>query len=167
MAVMVILAVAITGLSGSMLLSMSLNRVNRDSALAQQAARRVMEQIESRPFGEVFAAYNAAKGDDVGLSSPALGPNFAVAGLQVQHGDADGACGRVMFPTQTLGGLEQLREDVDVAALSMPRDLNGDGVVDALNHATDYKLLPVRVRIEWQGVSGPQHLDLETMLSPR
>jgi hypothetical protein len=40
----------------------------------------------------------------------------------------------------------------------MPRDLNGDGVVDALDHSVDRILLPVKVTVEWKpagSVSGP------------
>jgi len=164
----VILAVAITGISGSILSAMALNRVNRDTALAQQAARRAMEELSGVPFAEVFACYNANAGDDLGLTVPARGPNFAVAGLDVQDGDADGFCGRVLFPTTTVAGWEQLREDVADAGLGMPRDLNGDGnPPDGLDHANDYVLLPVRVRVEWRGVSGPRQIELESMLSAR
>jgi hypothetical protein len=49
----------------------------------------------------------------------------------------------------------------------MPRDLDGDGVVDALNHATNYVLLPVRVRVAWRGVSGARQLDFDTLLCTR
>jgi hypothetical protein len=35
------------------------------------------------------------------------------------------------------------------AQLGMPRDLDADGVVDDANHANDYLLLPIRIRIEW------------------
>ena len=163
----VVLAIAISGMSGAILVGMSLNRVNHDTALAQQAARRVIEEIESRAFSETFAAYNANVGDDGGLTSAAVGANFAVAGLEPMTGDADGMCGRVMFPTQTVGAVEQLREDVVDAALGMPRDLNGDGLVDALDHAANFRLLPVRVRIEWKGSVGPRTIDIETMLSAR
>ncbi len=165
----VILAVAITGISGSILSSMALNRVNRDTALAQQAARRIMEELSGVPFTEAFACYNANAGDDAGLLVAARGPNFTVVGLEVLPGDADGACGRVIFPTiVNAGGVEELREDSGDATLGMPRDLNADGnPPDALDHSGDYRILPVRVRVEWFGVSGPRQVDLETMLSPR
>lgn len=164
----VVLTVAISGLSASILVAMSLSRVNRDTAIAQQAARRTLEEIESRTFSEIFAAYNANAGDDVGLLSAAPGANFAVQGLSALPGDADGLCGRVIFPTQLNGGVEQLREDVVDAELGMPLDLNGDlGVIDALDHAANYRLLPVRVRVEWQGAIGPRHVDMETILCLR
>lgn len=163
----VVLAVAISGLCGSILVAMSLNRVNRDTAVAQQAARLAIEQLEGRAFNEVFAAYNGNVADDAGLITAAPGGGFAVAGLEPLPGDADGQCGRVMFPVTLVAGSEQLREDVADAALGMPMDLNGDGLVDALNHAADYRLLPVRIRVEWQGSRGARQLDFETMMSMR
>ncbi len=166
----VILAVAITGISGSILSSMALNRVNRDTALAQQAARRVMEELSGVPFEEIFACYNADAGDNAGLTVAARGPNFAVFGLEVLPADADGFAGRVMFPTiVNAGGIEELREDAPEPTLGMPRNLNADllPVPDGIDHADDYRVLPVRVRVEWLGVSGPRQVDLETMLSPR
>jgi hypothetical protein len=73
----------------------------------------------------------------------------------------------VSFSTVTTGGVEWLREDVVDAALGMPRDLSGDGVVDGLNHAGDYSILPVRVRVEWSGARGDETFELETILCRR
>jgi hypothetical protein len=47
----------------------------------------------------------------------------------------------------------------------MPRDLNGDGVIDSVtNCATTYKILPVRVRVRWTGAAGPAEVELHSML---
>jgi hypothetical protein len=67
-----------------------------------------------------------------------------------------------MFPTG--GPPEQLREDVVDAGLGMPRDLDGDGVIDGADHEANYTLLPIRVRVQWRGVSGVRTFDLETVL---
>jgi hypothetical protein len=70
------------------------------------------------------------------------------------------------MPTQTgAGGALELREDVVDAGLGMPRDLNLDGVIDALDHSGDYRILPVRVLVEWTGMSGNRTHRLETVLS--
>ena len=42
-----------------------------------------------------------------------------------------------------------LREDVFMPELGLPMDLNGDGVIDAQNHALDYKVLPVTIQLRW------------------
>jgi hypothetical protein len=70
----------------------------------------------------------------------------------------------VIFPT--VAGLPgQLREDAVNSLLGMPRDLNGDGAVDAASHASDYKLLPVQVRVRWRSPSGPGVVELHTLLA--
>ena len=53
-----------------------------------------------------------------------------------------------------------LREDSADESLGMPRDLDGDKLVDSANHAADYVVLPVRVCIEWKGATGDMSLDL-------
>ena len=42
--------------------------------------------------------------------------------------------------------------------------LNGDGLVDAADHAGDYAALPVVVRVEWTGQSGPARVEIRTTL---
>lgn len=163
-----ILAIAIGGISSSMLSSMALNRVNGETAVAQQAARAALEEITGVPFDEAWAIYNSDPADDGGLSVAARGPGFAVAGLDPQVADGDGMCGRIEFPAVTVGFGQELREDVVDAGLGMPRDLDGDGLwPEAVNIAPDYALLPVRVLIEWRGVSGNRSVQLETMLCAR
>ena len=157
-----ILAIAASGIASSMVASLALSRVNRETQIAQAAAQRVIEEARGLPFAEVFASYNATNADDGALTIAARGPSFDVRGLDVVAGDPDGRCGQVIFPTS--GTPEQLREDVVDAALGMPRDLNNDGGQDALDHRADYTLLPIRARVQWRGVSGVRTFDLETVL---
>lgn len=167
MVAVTVLVIAVVGIVGSMLSSMALNRVNRETAIAQQAARRVMEEVSGVPFRDAFVMYNTVVGDDAGSDLPERGPDFVVNGLQAQLADADGLCGRIEFPVVDDGmGSIRLREDVVDAGLGMPADLNGDG--DAVDDVTnDYRLLPVRVLVEWRGVSGNRSIELESMLSFR
>lgn len=163
----VVLTLGAVGMAGAMLSSLTLQRCESDAALARAAARRVLEELSAADFDEAFALYNQSTQDDAGLSLTARGCHFAVTGLRVRPGDADGSCGRVVFPAVVAGGVEWLREDVVDAPLGMPRDLNGDGVVNNQNRAADYQLLPVRVRVEWRGARGDETLDLETILCRR
>lgn len=158
-----ILMVAVSGMASAMLSSMQLNRVNGETTLAHEAARQAIETVQSQTFDDVFALYNADPLDDPGGAGTGPGPDFTVTGLTAQAGDADGLVGQVLFPTQGA----QVREDVADAGWRMPRDLNADGAVDGLDHAGDYQLLPVRVRVQWRGISGPRVLDFETLLSGR
>ena len=50
------------------------------------------------------------------------------------------------------------------ASLGMPRDLNGDGVIDSEDHAGDYVLLPVKVRVNWRGITGDRSFEVCTVL---
>ena len=58
---------------------------------------------------------------------------------------AGGFVGTISFPN--VGGV--LREDAVDADLGAPRDLNADGVVDSNSRASDYVILPIRVRLTW------------------
>ncbi|HVS17293.1 MAG TPA: hypothetical protein VMT18_01745 [Planctomycetota bacterium] len=168
MVAVVVLVIAIVGIVGSMLSAMALNRVNRETAIAQQAARRAIEEVSGVPFRDAFALYNTVVGDDAGMDLDERGPDFVVVGLQPQNGDPDGLCGRIEFPVVDDGfGNVELREDVVDVGLSMPRDLDGSGVVTAADVSNTYRLLPVRVWVEWRGVSGDRSIRFETMLSQR
>lgn len=72
---------------------------------------------------------------------------------------------------QLLGGAQtatvwewHLLETFEDERLGMPRDLNGDSIIDDLDHSQDYIILPVRVRVEWQGNHGSRSLEICTML---
>jgi len=163
----IVVGVALLGAVVAMVDSMSLTRVNRDAAVARQAARLELESLQGVTFSQIFAAYNDDAADDVGLTVPASGAGFEVAGLTPQFGDADGMSGRISFPVEDGGPAGVLREDLVDARFGMPRDLNLDGVIDAADHSDDYVLLPVRVQVEWRSPTGNQSITLETTLSAR
>jgi hypothetical protein len=162
-----VLVIAVVGTSGAMLSAMALQRGESECSVARQAARRTIEELQGVPFSEVFRCYNSVAGDNAGLTVAARGPNFTVLGLTPDPADADGQCGRVMFPSTVAGGVESLLENFVDDDLGMPFDLNNDGAIDAANHAGDYVVLPVRVRVQWRGLAGPMHYDLSTILSSR
>lgn len=140
--------------------SVSLSRSNRERATAHDAAALVLQQIRSETFSEVFARYNATAADDPAAGvSP--GAAFDVLGLRPTTNDADGRVGQVLFPGD---GLE-LRENLADRWLGTPRDLDGDGAATAGDHAAGYRILPVRVRVSWQGPGGTHNVDLVTVLT--
>jgi len=136
----------------------------RESGRASQAARGMLERIQAEAFPEAFRRYNAEPSDDPGGAGTAPGSNFAVEGLSAPADDADGFVGEVVFPTPVgLPGV--LRENTVDSALGMPRDLNGDGLIHATaSYATDYRVLPVRVRVVWIGTAGRSEIELRTVL---
>jgi len=162
-----VLLIAFLALSQSIVASMALTRVNRESALATDGIRHMVEVLQGgEDFEDLYQLYNGWNGDDPG-PGPAPGSGFTVAGLEPVEGDSDGLVGEIVFPTvETSAGLE-LREDVEEPTLGMPRDLNGDGALDALDHAGDYRLLPVVVRLRWRGVSGERSAEVRTLIADR
>ncbi len=160
-----VLVAALSAFTRSMIGTIQLGRANRESAQAMEGARRAIERLYAAEFEQVYALFNTSSADDPPTGAP--GSSFAVAGLPAQAGDADGIVGEVRFPTLDTGGALELREDVVDAVLDMPRDLNGDGGTDAFDHASDYRVLPVEVRVRWQGKGGEKELGLKTILVKR
>ena len=146
-----VMAVAMLGLSRSMVSSVRVTAGNRETSLALEAAQEAVERLQAAAFADVFALYNADPKDDPdGEVGP--GASFAVEGLSPQDDDADGAVGEFVFPTASNGSGE-LRENAVNIALGMPRDLDGDGKIDMEDHAGDYQVLPVLVRVAWRTTS--------------
>lgn len=125
-----------------------LSRANQERGLALGAARSVLEEMKATAFDAIFSTYTAA-------------PAFDVPRLDPVAGDPDGRVGRISFP----GNGATLREDLADRELGMPRDLNGDGQRDALDHSLSYNVLPVRVRVEWRGARGDQAVEIVSILS--
>lgn len=143
----------------ALVISSALNMTNRETALASRAAQSVIEELKATAFDEIYARYNDTAADDPGGTAP--GSGFAVAGLAAQEGDADGFVGAIVFP----GTGTALHEDGDDVELGLPRDLDGDGAVDADDHAGDYRILPLRVVIRWNGQNGARTFELVTVLT--
>ena len=154
-----ILVVVLVGFSFGLASSTALGRADREQVLVQHAARAVIEDMRSVDFEDVLARYNADPFDDPDEgASP--GSAFDVPGLNPLPGDADGRVGAIVFPISEDG---ELREDLEIERLGMPRDLTGDGI-DGIDHSGDYRLLPVLVRVEWSGAAGPARLEMNTIL---
>jgi type II secretory pathway pseudopilin PulG len=176
-----LLLVGLLGLASATTVGMSTMAVNRENANAVRAALRVLETLETGdiPFESLFTALCA---DPVSnptqplrrflepilepvteitepITQPLLSRYFNVDGLEPRKGDADGTVGELILPVATVGGVLELREDV------AQRDLNGDGLIDTKNHAADYTLLPVTVRVEWAGRSGTRRIEMQTLLT--
>lgn len=155
----VILSTALLALLSVSVHSIRLDGVTRESGLAVDAARTKFEELRAEPLSDIFARYNADPTDDPGGANTAPGRKFAVVGAQ--HGLT--GIGEVIFPTNASG---ELREDMNLPELGMPRDLNGDGKVDAVDHRDDYIILPVRVRMTWYGASGERDQLITGVLLP-
>jgi len=150
------------GMLTSTLSATSLHRTtNRERAIAVEAARGVVEDMHNWTFGAVFTSYNDDPSDDPDGPGTAPGKDFAVEGLDPAPDDPDGFVGEVILPTEA----SPLLESVDNAALGMPRDLNGDLIIDQADHTLDHIVLPVRIRLRWDGKAGIRTFELQTMLA--
>jgi type II secretory pathway pseudopilin PulG len=168
MIVMVLLLVAFVAMSQSIVSSMRLTVVNRDTRLATDGLREMVERMQGEEdFATLFARYNADPGDDPpGFTSP--GSGFAVAGLQAVDGDADGLPGEIVFPTVEFGGALELHEDLVDERLGMPRHLTGAGSVAALDPAGASRLLPVALGLRWWvGRGGERTMAIRTLIADR
>jgi hypothetical protein len=146
----------------------ALTGVNRETGLATEAAREVMERMQGTDdFALVFRLFNDFPDDDPDGPGTAPGASFAVAGLDPTEDDPDGLVGEIRFPTVPGAAGPELREDVVDDALGMPRDLDGDGLVDGVDKKGTYRLMPVEVSLRWRGKTGVRSLQLQTLLADR
>ena len=164
MLVMSALLFAILAMSESLVGSMKLNESNRETELATDGAREMVEILQgSEDFAALFATYNADPSDDPGGYGKAPGNAFSVDDLSAVADDPDGFVGEIVFPTL---GLE-LREDAADDGFDGPRDLNGDGAIDSLDHSGDYRILPVLLRLRWKGSGPASSLEVRTLIADR
>jgi hypothetical protein len=161
---LVIMTVGVVSFSAALVSSMRASKSTDEVNRATKAAHAVLERIEAEAFADAFRRFNGNTADDPGGAGTAPGANFAVSGLTAEANDPDGFPLEVVFPIQP-GDASRLQENVVFPELGMPRDLNGDGVVDAANHSVDYKLLPVLVRVRWRSAAGSGRLEFRTMLA--
>lgn len=159
MVVLVVLTISVSMFSTSLVATAKQGQIKRERAIAAEAVRRLFETMRSDPFRELFALYDADPSNDPAGAGTAPGAGFVVQGLDARPGDPDGRVGLILFPTQGAA----LREDAIDATLGMPRDLDADGAIDTADHADDYKILPLRIVVEWKGAAGLQSLEMSTM----
>lgn len=155
--VLIAMLAGVTSLTGSSILGQN----SQETSLATQAARGAMESLRGLEFASVLASFNDDGSDDPAGSNTAPGPHFDVNSLGAQEGDVDGLAGEILLPLTSSG---QLVESQNRPEFGLPMDLNGDGSIDSSDRSTDYTLLPVIVRIRWQGRNGDRELQFATIL---
>ncbi|MCP3920000.1 MAG: hypothetical protein GY711_31105 [bacterium] len=167
----VAIALPIVLLAGSMFLSMVIagsrqRQINVETARASGSAQDLLERLRNEELTDLFLLYNADPFDDPGGPGTAPGDTFQVEGLTPIEGVT--FVGEVLLPVLNIGTEAvpdwQLREDSNNTDLGTPRDLNGDSVVDDRDHRGDVTLLPVHVRVRWQGRFGDRVFQLHTVL---
>ncbi|HGY92438.1 MAG TPA: hypothetical protein ENK43_14815 [Planctomycetes bacterium] len=152
--------------------SLTLEAGNRGNLAAVSSVRNVVETVESTPFEEIFKRFNTDPADDPLGAGTAEGNEFyfvfgkssKLERVLSPTGNA-GTVFRVQirFPTDAFG---RLAEGTAPLTTGMPTDLNNDGaVVNGADTAGDYKVLPMRIRVSWQGPSGTEDMIFHRVLS--
>ena len=154
----VVLLTAIVGFAYGLASSTTLGRATREQGIAREGARMQIEQMRATVFEEVLPRYDDFAGNDL-PGSP--GAYFDVPGLTARPDDPVGRVGKIVFPLNEDG---ELREDLELPRLGMPRDLTGDQEIDDVDHFGDRRLLPVLVRLEWRGAAGDATFEVVTIL---
>lgn len=146
----VVLAIAITGLMAVITECVRMTRSTEERGQALSAIRLKIDEMRGQVFADIFDNY--------------VTHTFTIEGLTPSPLDPDGIVGEVEFPTAG----PELREDIVDSNLGMPRDLNGDGAIDNGDHASDYLMLPVCVRVTWRGVYDDREvIEFRTILTER
>jgi prepilin-type N-terminal cleavage/methylation domain-containing protein len=148
---MAVVVVALLGATSALYFSDATRESTREKVLAQNAARRVIEQMRDADFTTLLANYSTGGTPGDTFTVERLNP---IAGVPV---------GQIAFPV--VGGI--LREDIVDADWSMPRDLSGDGLVDAAAHNGNYRLLPVRITIRWRSIRGQGQVIVNALITLR
>ena len=157
-------SVMVIGLLGFMqviAMSVGSSTANRQADLATQAAREIIEELQAANFATLQLTYGVAPGGGV------PGNAFAVPGLDPDPGDPDGMVGEIIMPVVPgAGGGVEVRENLQMPLLGLPRDLNGDHVMDGFDHSLDKRILPVLVRLRWRGATGISRMEFKTLVAP-
>lgn len=162
-----VLVVAILGFVASAFASHGLSRTAEDRRIAVETLDRFVERVRADP--DWAGLYNRLRP----LSSESakdknltwLGTDLSLQTWPANSYYADfippTTLGTVTFlvqvPVKTAGGVPSLREDENAPRYGLPRDLNGDALIDDDARAADNRVLPVVARIRWQHPGNSAH----------
>lgn len=163
MVALLVMTVGVYILSSTLTTAIAHAACQQERSVAIEAVGNTVEEMRAVPFGELFALYNGVGYDDPAGPDSAPGRFFDVPGLTPLRtpGGVAVPVGEIVMPSIT--GV--LREDTIQPMLGLPRDLDGDLVVDAADHSRDYLVLPVVVRVQWMSRTGPRQYQMRTMLA--
>ena len=167
---MPIIAIAGSMLCSTLIAAARQKTHHRENRIVSQAVRSTLEKMRNEDLDMVFRLYNAEPFDDPKGPGTAPGHRFAIADVPPLLGAEDNLVAEIFLPAIDVSEeaplpIWQIREDASIPDLGLPRDLNLDNLVDEFDHSGDYKVLPVRIEVEWQGPLGPRHLSMQTILT--
>lgn len=167
-----VLVVAILGFVASAFASHGLSKSVEDRRVAVETLDRFVERLRADPdwaglYGRL-RPLSSESAKDKNLTW--LGTDLTLQMWPANSYYADftppTSLGTVTFlvqvPVLTKGGVPALREDEDAPRYGLPRDLNGDALIDDDPRTADNRVLPVVARIRWQH---PGNTALEVVLA--
>lgn len=159
MVVFTIMTIALSMFSRTLTSASRLDPLSRERSLAAEAAKNIAERMYGYDFEDVYVSFNADPKDDPGGSGKAHGNTFTVEGLDaISKTDP---VGQIVF-CDTEG---EILEYVEIEEFGLPRDLNGDGIVDKENHASDCIILPYKILVQWKSRHGNRKFELYAVRS--
>ena len=154
MVVFTIMTIALSMFSRTLTSASKLDPLSRERSLAAEAAKNVAETMYGYDFSEIFVSFNADGSDDPGGAGTAHGNTFTVDGLEAISKTEP--VGQIIF-CDTEG---VIREDAEIEEFGLPRDLNGDGIVDKGDHTSDCIILPYKILVQWKSRHGNRKFEL-------
>lgn len=151
--VMIAMSVLAVGIMAGMSAQMSITELtlaNQEDLLAINIARQKLAELKDAPFSSLFSSY---------------GPNSGAQTVDVsslQSGALPGGTVTITFPVDNAG---KLNETVIDSAMGMRMDLNGDGATNSSDVSGSYKVLPLRITVQWNSRTGTRQLSLNTLLT--
>jgi hypothetical protein len=141
-----ILAIGFLALWGTLIYCQRSNEAAEQKKKAIDAASARIEFLKSQPFDTLLARFGPGSGADAN--------RFDVPSLDSDIGRAHGRM--LLYFDETNPTHEE--------GIGLPRDLNGDGDATDRDVSSDFRILPVRVRVTWNGALGEQEIELRTLL---
>ena len=170
-----VLVVAILGLAASTFQGHNLGRHVEERRVAVESLGRFVERIRADPdWAGLYARLrplSVESKNDAALVRLNMDPALKTQTATTYYADmtTPTTLGTVTFlvqvPVRTVGGAAALREDLVAPRYGLPRDLNGDGLIDGNARDADNRVLPIVARIRWQHPGeAPQEAVLATWL---
>lgn len=159
MVVFTIMTIALSMFSQTLTSASRLDPLSKEKSAAANSAQNIIETMRGYDFATTFANFNLDGTDDPGGAGTSPGKFFDVDGLDP------------IAPEQRVGEIifcdfeGEIREDSEMSEFGLPRDLNGDGIVDRNVHTEDCILLPFKVVVQWNSRFGARKFELYGVLS--
>ncbi len=104
MVVMAVMTVAVSMFTSMVMATARQRGINRENAIAANAARTKIELMRNEEFLEIFRLFNQDKSDDPDGAGTGPGHRFFVYGLDPLPGNPDGLVGQINFPVIEVQG---------------------------------------------------------------